>query len=667
MKTINKVYQSKNDLKHFIASNNIKGFKNILLQIFIGVCDMKFIEELVSTIKTLVPHIKIIGTTTGGEICNDEVFENSTILAFSFFESTTIKTYFATNGKDSNETAQKLISQFPKDTPKVVISFADGLHTNGEEFLKAFHSYNDRLIVSGGLAGDNAKFAKTFVFNEEKILDNGAVVALLFNDDLIVKTKASFGWENVGKTMTITKSYKNIVYEIDGIKAVDIYAKYLGDEAANYLPKLGIEFPLIAIRGNLKIPRAVLSKGEDGSLTCAGNLSVGDKVTFGYGNIDSILDYSEHLGEIRDSTGSESIFIYSCMARKSLMQENIKIELLPLSEIAQTSGFFTYGEFFTDETTSSFELLNQTMTILSLSENVTKTSIKRSKQERTNAIKIKEISLTLRALSHLTHHTSKELEQINSSLAKRVQEEVEKSRQKDQAMLNQTKLAQMGEMISMIAHQWRQPLSAISATANDLTMKMMFDKYNKDYFSHKLANITNLSQHLSRTINDFRNFYKEDKYMEEALYTNIVKNALNIVWVSTKNKNIKLTTEFNCDKKVYVYPNELQQVVLNLIKNAEDALLENNIKEPYIHIKTYHDKDYAYLEISDNGGGVKENIVDKIFEPYFSTKRQKDGTGLGLYMSKIIVEDHCKGKLTVSNGKDGAVFKIALPVIGGVL
>ncbi len=256
----------------------------------------------------------------------------------------------------------------------------------------------------------------------------------------------------------------------------------------------------------------------------------------------------------------------------------------------------------------------------------------------------------------------RQLEQLTKTLRQKVDEEVKKSRQKDQAMLQQTKLAQMGEMISMIAHQWRQPLTAISAISNDLTMKIMLNKYDKDYFNQKLKNLANLSQHLSKTIDDFRNFYKEDKRKTEILYLSVVKNALNIVSISIKNKNIELITDFNCHKKVNTYPNELQQVILNLIKNAEDVLLENKVEKPYIHIKTYDDDSWSYLEVSDNGGGIKEDIMDKIFEPYFSTKTKKDGTGLGLYMSKTIIEEHCDGKLIVSNSEDGAVFKIALKI-----
>jgi len=246
-----------------------------------------------------------------------------------------------------------------------------------------------------------------------------------------------------------------------------------------------------------------------------------------------------------------------------------------------------------------------------------------------------------------------------------LKDELKRSKQKDKTLLQQSKLAQMGEMISMIAHQWRQPLTAISATSSDLFMKILLDNYEKEYFHKKLEDIDDLSQHLSKTIDDFRNFYKEDNQKEEVLYSSIVDGALQIVLTSLEEKNIKLTTDFNCKTKVNTLPNELRQVILNLIKNSEDILIEKNIKNPYIHIRTYEDDEYSYLEISDNGGGIPDNVIDKIFDPYFSTKTQKDGTGLGLYMSQIIVRDHSNGDLIVSNTKDGACFTIKIPIFKG--
>ena len=243
-----------------------------------------------------------------------------------------------------------------------------------------------------------------------------------------------------------------------------------------------------------------------------------------------------------------------------------------------------------------------------------------------------------------------------------LQEELQKSQQKDKAMLQQSKLAQMGEMIAMIAHQWRQPLTAISSTTSDLYMKIMLENYDSKYFSEKLEEIDDLSQYLSKTIDDFRSFYKEDKEKMSIKFSEITRGALDIVSNSVESKYIILDTKFACEKKIAVYPNELKQVILNLIKNAEDVLVEKEIQNPIIYLKTYDDAQNSYFEVRDNAGGIDDNIIEKIFDPYFSTKTKKDGTGLGLHMSKIIVEDHCGGKLMVCNEEDGALFKISIPI-----
>ncbi len=257
---------------------------------------------------------------------------------------------------------------------------------------------------------------------------------------------------------------------------------------------------------------------------------------------------------------------------------------------------------------------------------------------------------------------TKQLEELNKNLWNKVREEVSKNREKEKTMLHQSRLAQMGEMISMIAHQWRQPLSAISATCADLETKIMFNKYEKELFQEKLGNISGYSQHLSKTIDDFRDFYKSNKEKRLILPEEIFNSALNIVGASIENKNIEIQKDFICNEDISTYPNELKQVVLNLIKNAEDALLEKDIKNPIIILKTLKDKKYISLIVSDNAGGVPEEIIDNIFDPYFTTKEKRDGTGLGLYMSKIIIEDHCKGLIEVKNSDLGAIFNIKIPL-----
>ncbi len=658
MRTFSCKYTNDKDLKKYIEENTLKENKNILLQIFTGVCNIVYIENLIQAVKEMIPHINIIGTTTDGEIIGNEVTEYSTVLSFSTFEKTKIATHFMESGPDSYKTAKALIDKFdPSSRAKVAISFTSGLDTNGEAYLNAFNDYDQELVVAGGLAGDNAQFKQTIVFTQDKILTPGVVIALLYNPTLRVNTNASFGWENIGKTMTITKSKDNIVYEIDHTKAVDIYEKYLGEDIALQLPKTGIEFPLIIQKNHMHIPRAVISKQDDGSLIFAGNLNEGDKVTFGYGNIESILNYPEYINTHIHQ--AESVFVYSCMARKALLGSDTKHEIAPLSHLSSISGFFTYGEFYYNHNIKKSMLLNQTMTLLCMCENSAQPY---KNQSLTKKIKPshRKSTLTLQALSHLISQSTLELDELNNSLQSKIEAAVKKNEQQDKLMYQQSRLAQMGEMLSMIAHQWRQPLAAISATSALIKLKASMDKLDNDTAIQKALDISKFSQHLSTTIDDFRDFFNTHKECKNTNLNDIVNSVLQITESAIGNKNILLQKELNCHKTFKSYPNELKQVILNLLKNAEDTLLEKKIKNPTIIIATYMKESNYILEISDNAGGVPDNIIDKIFDPYFSTKIKKNGTGIGLYMSKIIIEEHCSGKITVENGADGAIFKVIL-------
>jgi PAS domain S-box-containing protein len=252
------------------------------------------------------------------------------------------------------------------------------------------------------------------------------------------------------------------------------------------------------------------------------------------------------------------------------------------------------------------------------------------------------------------------LEHLNKTLERRVEEEVDKNRVKDKKFMEQSRLAQMGEMLSMIAHQWRQPLNSISLTSSNLLFKIMMDDVDKELFENEIKLIDEYSQHLSKTIDDFRGFFKENKNKERTSLKAIVKDVLNMIQTSLENKNIRIVTSYRCELIFETYTSEVKQVVLNIIKNAEDILLEKNVENPVIIIEILciPDCQNQTLVIKDNAGGVPEDIIDKIFDPYFSTKLEKDGTGLGLYMSRTIIEEHCGGRLSVSNDESGAVFMI---------
>jgi len=254
----------------------------------------------------------------------------------------------------------------------------------------------------------------------------------------------------------------------------------------------------------------------------------------------------------------------------------------------------------------------------------------------------------------------------NELLMEKIKEEERKNKVAQEMMYQQSRLAQMGEMLSMIAHQWRQPLTAIAATSGAINIKAKLKKLDDSTAIELTSKIQDISKHLSQTIDDFRGFFKTNKTKNVTNLKIIAQDVINIANSSLHNDN---SIDLILDVKSYVefstYDSELKQVVLNLIKNAEDALKEKNISDPTIVIEI---SDFV-LRVYDNAGGIDDTILEKIFDPYFTTKEKKDGTGLGLYMSKTIVEDHCGGKLQVKNGifvyKDkelnGAQFTIELP------
>jgi two-component system, NarL family, sensor histidine kinase EvgS len=261
----------------------------------------------------------------------------------------------------------------------------------------------------------------------------------------------------------------------------------------------------------------------------------------------------------------------------------------------------------------------------------------------------------------------KELEQkleiLTQNLEEKINEEIKKNQEKTKQLIQQSRLAQMGEMLSMIAHQWRQPLTAISATTNNLLLKNIIDeKIEPSHLEEELELIINYSQHLSHTIDDFRNFFRPDKIKTNANLEEIIDKSIAIINISFESKNIKLIKNYCYNDTIYSYTSEIQQVVLIILKNAEDILIENNIENKVIRINTFRKKDFAIIQIKDNGGGISSDIISKIFDPYFSTKKAKEGTGIGLYMSKTIINEHCKGNLTIKNNRKGATFEICLPI-----
>jgi C4-dicarboxylate-specific signal transduction histidine kinase len=272
------------------------------------------------------------------------------------------------------------------------------------------------------------------------------------------------------------------------------------------------------------------------------------------------------------------------------------------------------------------------------------------------------------------------LKRLNENLQREVEETIENIRIKDQILFQQAKMASMGEMIANIAHQWRQPLGSINSVVIGLKSKLSIEKFDLTtiegrekcikHINDKLNNIENYTNMLSHTIDDFRNFFKPNKKRHEVTISELITTSLSLLSANFQDSEIEIHTNLQ-NIKITTLENELTQVLLNILNNAKDALTKSSC-EPYrlIIIDAKKEGDFLIISIKDNAGGIDKKIKDKIFDPYFTTKHQTHGTGIGLYMSKEIVEKHLHGKLTVANVHfqhnnlkcSGAEFTISLPL-----
>ena len=232
----------------------------------------------------------------------------------------------------------------------------------------------------------------------------------------------------------------------------------------------------------------------------------------------------------------------------------------------------------------------------------------------------------------------------------------------EKIVLEQSKLAAMGEMVSIIAHQWRQPLSAVGSIITTLKLKYNLKRIDLNTYDEKLTQINNYVQYMSNTIDHFRDFLIKDSKKDLVKIEEVVNNSYSLIKNSFDSLGIKVNINSKESlNKIYLHKNDLTQVILNILNNAKDALVLNNISNPQITINfSQKESSFQIIEIEDNAGGIDLNIIDKIFNPYFSTKEKKNGTGLGLYICKMIVEKYLNGEISVKNKKNGTSFIIKL-------
>lgn len=624
--------------------------REVLVQVFTALSSCEEITALIARIAQRIPHAKILGSSAGAKVHNGLLTYEPTVICVSAFSSSEVRTGIVFTNENLSENAADLTRTLQERSSlslKAAIVFSEGLHIDGEVLLRGMSNVQPNLVIAGGMASDNHHFKETMVFTEEGCTNTGFAIALLFGEELSVYNHFNFNWVGLGRTFTVTKAQGNRVWELDHTPIIDIYKRYLGDQVAEKLPDIGLEFPMIITDKVMPIARAVMVRHDDGSLSFAGSMQEGSTVRFGFGDSEGIISGADADNDFFLDKPVESLFIYSCIARLSLVGKDIEQETLRLQRFAPTNGFYTYGEFFHAPCEKCNFFLNQTMTVLGLSEGETPQIPILAGEENPHA----RTSLLSSAMSHFVRQITADMEKA-----------IEAEKRSKEMMLHQSRQATIGETIEIIAHQWRQPLNIIALVLQDIYIKGELGKLSPELLDSHYEKANQALQYLSQTIDDFRDFMRPENEIDTFTVETVMKEANTLISGLLKKHRIRLKDDTHHSLTLYSRKNALLQALLILLYNAIDAISENRTLGGAITVSTVLKEGSVVWEVCDNGGGVPKENIASVFEPYFTTKGKNHGTGMGLYIASSLAKHYLQGEITLKNKKVGACFslKIAL-------
>ena len=411
MKSYNLLYTEEAIQK--LPIEKINNSKSILIQIFTTLVDKNSLRNRVEVLQSYFPNAKIIGTTTAGNIIGGKLEDNNCVISITTFEDTKLTLLhikdipYHESFSNGEFLAQKLVK---KDT-KALIIFGDNTSVNAQAFLRGVkkHSHQD-LVIAGGIAGFTSNDRDSLLLSDDTISSKGIVAVALEGKKIRVNNHYKNDWVAFGKKLLITHAKGNRVYSIDHMPAVEVFKHYLGQDIYENFTNSKLLFPLITTKNSIPIARSVIEKYDDGSLKFAGEIKTGEVYQIGFGNLEHMLQNHTFPMNRSQKHSTESIFVYSCVARRKFMKDEIIKEIAPLSQVADVSGFFTYGEFYSDQ--NGAHLLNQTLTVLSMSE-----APCRKKECNILESNVRTSSFsTLTALSHLMTVTNSELREYHAYL-----------------------------------------------------------------------------------------------------------------------------------------------------------------------------------------------------------------------------------------------------------
>ena len=646
------------------------------------------IAVLLNDLNELFPNATVIGMQSFASYKNHQVTDIDTKPVISIIEFETSSISSLVLDMDSN-----YIKDAKEDYNIDVMEIEKNLQPNTQaiEILSSYNTvYTSSLInelgqifshlkiFGGGATSTSNHNNETFVFHNNHIYTNAVILIFMHGENLEINLFQAFDWKPIGKKKKITKTDKSSVLTIEESPALNIYKKYFPNIENN--SSVFFQVPLYVTKRNLSYSVHIKDMNKHTQcLRTAQELEDGDTVQLSIGNYNDMMNRTEEIYNFLSNTPTQAIWIGTCISYEYGFRIPINYYLANIISNHNIFGYLTSQEYFNEQNQLN-TYHNQTFVMASITES-SSDYIELNEYKGENITPFEIANKNLYSIMHKTanelnrlaenleirvNQRTKELKILNEDLQVRINNAVRKVKRQNTIMTQQARLASMGEILENIAHQWRQPLNTISWIMNDTLIKAQMGNHDQIDIEDIARRANDSIQFLSNTIEDFRRYVdRSDIAQTFNMKVTIESTILLIKETLTKSRT---TIKLDCaDDITYKgFENDFKHVIMNLLNNARDAFEEKNILDGEISIRVYHEKDELIIAVQDNAGGIPKAIVNKIFEPYYTTKHKTKGTGLGLYMSKNMIEAANGSIEVVSILNKKTTFIIKLPDEGAV-
>ena len=661
--------------------NNIINSNKLLIEINFPSSNQKKLESILKKLEENFSEATVIGMQSFTSFINHTVSDinDKPVISILEFQSSRISSLVLNlnenyvKGEEKKPDITTIEKYLEPDTQalKILSSYNE---CNTSTFINDLGLEFGHLKIFGGAATNvDQTLSQSFIFSGTSIYTNAVLLIFMHGENLNIELFQAFDWKPISKKKKITKVKDSTIFSIEQSPALDIYRKYFPNIDND--PSVFAQVPLYITKNNISYATHILNSDiNNHSIQVSQPLHTNDIVQLSIGNYNAMMNRTQEIYDFLSHTPAQALWIGTSLSYEYGFRIPIIHYLSTIKEVNHIFGYTTAQEYFNTENQPN-TYHNYTFLMAAISESnsayieleeYTDENITPFEAANKNLYSImhktaNELNLLTENLENMVNQRTKQLEKLNQELQIKIDNAVRKEKQQNAIMNQQSRLASMGEILENIAHQWRQPLNTVSWIMNDTLIKAKLGKSDEINLEELAKKVNHSIQFMSETVEDFRRFVDHSDLAQTFNIKKTIDSTIMLIKETLVKSNIQIELDCPDDITYKGYENDFKHVIMNLINNARDAFEDRKIQDGLIYIRVYHEKDELIIAVRDNAGGIEKPILKNIFEPYFTTKHKTKGTGLGLYMTKNLIEKVHGSIEAISIMNKKTTFIIKLP------